>query len=43
MSVGLGITLSQDIQASNLVCRPIVETVNTGITSGEYKRSEPPC
>ena len=43
MSVDLSITLSQDIQASNFVCSPIVGTINADITSGESKWSGPPC
>ena len=43
MSVGLSITLSQDIQASNFVCSPIVGTINADVTSGESRWSGPPC
>ena len=43
MSVGLSITLSQDIQASNFVCFPIVGTINTDVTNGESRWSGPPC
>ena len=48
MSVGLSITLSQDIQVSNLVCSRIVGTIIIGtidadVTSGESRWSEPPA
>ena len=43
MSVGLSITLSQDIQASSFVCSPIVGTINADVTSGESRWSGPPC
>ena len=43
MPAGLSITPSQDIQASNFVCCPIVGTVNADITSGESKWSGPRC
>ena len=39
MSVGLSITLSQDIQVSNFACNPIVETFDADVTSGESKWS----
>ena len=35
MSVGLSITLSQDIQVSNFVCSLIVGTIDADVTSGE--------
>ena len=42
MSVGLSITLSQDIQVSDFVCSPIVGTINADVTSGESRWSGPP-
>ena len=39
MSVGLSITLSQDIQVPNFACSPIVETIDADITSGESRWS----
>ena len=43
MSVGLSITLSQDIQVSNFVCCPIVGTIDADVTNGESRWSGPPC
>ena len=43
MSVSLSITLSQDIQVSNIVCSRIVGTIDADVTSGESRWSEPPC
>ena len=43
MSVGLSITLSQDIQACNFVCSPIVGTTDANLTIGESRWSGPPC
>ena len=43
MSVGLSITLSQDIQASNFVCSSIVGTIDADVTSGESRWSGPSC
>ena len=43
MSVGLNITLSQEILASNFVCSPIVGTIDADVTSGESRWSGPPC
>ena len=43
MSVGLSIILSQDIQASNFICSPIVGTINADVTSGKFRWSRPPC
>ena len=43
MSVGLSITLSKDIQASNFVCSPIVGTINDDVISGESRWSGPSC
>ena len=42
MSVRLSITLSQDIQASNFVCSPIVGTTDADVTSGKSMWSGPP-
>ena len=39
MSVGLSITISQDIQVSNFVCSPIVGTIEADVTSGESRWS----
>ena len=43
MSVGLSITLSQDILASNFVCSPIVGTIDADVTSDEFRWSGPSC
>ena len=43
MSVGLSITLSQDILASNFVCSPIAGTIDADVASGESGWSGPPC
>ena len=43
MSVGLSITLPQNILASNFVCSPIVRTIDADVTSGEFRWSGPTC
>ena len=43
MSVGLSITLLQDIQVFNFVCSPIVGTIDVDVNSGKSRWSGPPA